>query len=142
MNTFLKRQASVYDLQDSLQGPEFDQRRIGELEVKHHFAPGVYAREALLPAGSCVVGKTHKTEHLNIISKGHCTVHTMGEIKEVHGPYTFVSVAGAKKAVYSHTDVIWTTIHVTEETDLKKIEKEVINDTAELEYQQIKRLEQ
>ena len=137
MSAVIKKQASVYDLDKMLQGYE---NKLTELEVKHHFAPGVYAREALLPAGSVVVGKTHKTKHLNIISQGHCTVHSMGEIKEIHGPYTFVSEAGAKKAVYSHTDVIWTTIHVTNETDLKKIERETIFTDRELQFEQRKRL--
>ena len=133
----LRAQATVYDLDEMLQGCE---DKITELKVKHYFAPGVYAREALLPAGSVVVGKTHKTEHLNIISQGHCTVHCMGEVLEIHGPYTFVSKVGAKKAVYSHTDVIWTNIHVTNEVDLDKIEQEVIDGMAELEFAHLKRL--
>ncbi len=137
MNNVLRKQASVYDLDTMLQGYE---NKMTELEVKHHFAPGVYAREVLLPAGSVVVGKTHKTEHLNIISQGHCTVHSMGEIIEIHGPYTFVSKAGAKKAVYSHTDVVWTNIHLTDKTDVDEIEKEVIDEMAEIEFEQRKRL--
>ena len=137
MSAVLKKQASVYDLDTMLQGYE---NKMTELDVKHHFAPGVYAREVLLPAGSVVVGKTHKTEHLNIISQGHCTVHCMGEVLEIHGPYTFVSEAGAKKAVYSHTDVIWTNIHVTDKTDVDEIEKEVIDGMAEIEFEQLKRL--
>ena len=137
MNAVLKKQASVYDLDTMLQSYE---NKMTSLEVKHHFAPGVYAREVLLPAGSVVVGKTHKTEHLNIISQGHCTVHCMGEVLEIHGPHTFVSKAGAKKAVYSHTDVIWTNIHVTDKTDVDEIEKEVIDGMAEIEFEQLKRL--
>ncbi len=137
MNNLIRKQASVYDLDAMLQG--YEEKMTG-LDVKHHFAPGVYAREVLLPAGSVVIGKTHKTEHLNIIAQGHCTVHCMGKILEIHGPYTFVSKAGAKKAVYSHTDVVWINIHLTDETDIDEIEKEIIDGMAEIMYEQQKRL--
>lgn len=111
-----------------------------EIEPKHIFAPGVYAREVLLPAGSCVIGKIHRTEHLNIISKGRCTVNCLGDIMEIEGPFTFVSLPGVKKAVYSHTDVIWTTIHVTKETDIEKLEEEIIMSEFELAFDPPKRL--
>ncbi len=133
----IKKQASVYDLHAMLEGFE---NKMDGINEKHHFAPGVYAREVLLPAGSVVVGKTHKTKHLNIIASGHCTIHCMGEIFEVHGPYIFTSEVGAKKAVYSHTDVVWINIHLTDKTDVDEIEKDVIDEMAELEFEQNKRL--
>ena len=137
MNAIAKKQASVYDLDRMLQGHEDAMSGIGE---KHHFAPGVYAREVLLPAGSVVVGKTHKTKHLNIIASGSCTIHCMGEIFEVTGPYIFTSEIGAKKAVHSHTDVVWINIHLTDKTDVDEIEKDVIDGMAELTYEQQRRL--
>src|SRR5574340_659286 len=42
--------------------------------VNHHFTDGVYAREMHIPAGHVVVGKIHRHEHLNFISKGRATV--------------------------------------------------------------------
>ena len=39
------------------------------------------------------------------------------------------SLPGTKRAVYAHPDVVWTTIHLTNETDLDKIEAEVIAPT-------------
>lgn len=97
--------------------------------VKHHFAPGSYAREILLPAGSLVVGKIHHHSHVNVISQGECYVLTEDGVKHLKAPLTFVSLAGTKRVVYSVTDVVWTTIHVTEETDLEKIEAHVIAPT-------------
>lgn len=137
MNSIFKCQASVYDLDVMLRDCE---NQITELDTKHYHAPGVYAREALLPAGSVTVGKTQKKEHIAIFSQGHCTVHCMGEIIEVHAPYTFVAPAGSKKAIYAHTDVVLTTIHVTNEVDLDKIEEEVIDGMAELQFEQQRRL--
>lgn len=45
-----------------------------------------------------------------------------------------VSEAGTKRAVHAHTDTIWTTIHLTDKTDLAEIEKELIAETYE-EYE-------
>lgn len=104
--------------------------------VKHYFSPidenygcCTYAREILLRKGSVVIGKIHKHQHLNIISKGKVTVFTEFGKKELEGPCTFVSEVGLKRAVYAHEDTIWTTIHLTAHTgeeNLDKIEDEVI----------------
>ena len=50
-------------------------------------------------------------------------------------PLTMVSPAGTKRAVYAKTDVVWTTIHLTNETDLEKIEEETIAKSYQ-EYEQ------
>ena len=94
--------------------------------VKHHFAPGLYAREMLLPAGLLIVGKIHKHAHINTISFGHVTVYTEFGESELRGPLTFTSEVGTKRVVLAHADTLWTTYHVTEETDLDKIEDYVI----------------
>lgn len=90
--------------------------------VTHRFAPGVYAREIFMPAGTVVVGHEHKTEHFNIISKGRASVRIGDAIEEIIAPCTFVSKPGVRKALFIKEDMVWTTIHVTEETDLQKLE--------------------
>lgn len=106
--------------------------------LKHTFSEGAYARELLLPKGSLVVGKVHKHGHLNIVSKGLVIVWTTEGRREIDArfaPITFVSSPGTKRVVYSLEDTYWTTIHLTQETDLAKIEQEIIipeTDFAEL----------
>ncbi len=107
-----------------------------ELKTVHHFAPGVYARELHIPAGVVLTGKIHKTEHLNIISAGRLEVYSDGEVKEICAPCTFVSKPGTKRAGFAFEDTVWTCIHVTEETDLVKIEADVIVESFELLDQQ------
>lgn len=100
-----------------------------ECPLKHTFAPGSYAREIAMPAGAVVVGKIHKHAHLNIVSRGICTVVTpFGReiIDASEKPVTWTSEPGTKRAVYCHTDVIWTTIHLTDKTDLAEIERDII----------------
>ena len=94
--------------------------------VKHIFAPGCYAREMNIFKGVLIIGKIHKHKHINIISKGSVMVATEFGSLQLDAPHTFVSEAGTKRAVYALEDTIWTTIHVTDETDLEKIEDYVI----------------
>lgn len=100
-----------------------------ECPVRHFFAPGVYIREMTIPAGVCIVGAVHKTKHANIISQGKCAVHCGDESFEFSAPYTFISESGAKKVVYAYSDVIWTTIHPTDETDMEKLTEELTEST-------------
>lgn len=98
--------------------------------LQHVFAPGVYARTITIPAGTVIVGKIHKHSHINILSKGKVTVVTEYAGREtLEGPITMVSSPGTKRAVYAHTDVVWTTIHLTDKTDLNEIEDHVIAKT-------------
>lgn len=97
--------------------------------LQHHFAPGSYAREILLPADSYVIGKIHRHAHINVISQGECYVLTEEGIKHLMAPLTFISLPETKRVVYAVTDVVWTTVHATNETDLAKIEDYVISPT-------------
>ena len=92
----------------------------------HHFAPGLYAREILLPKDSLVVGKIHKHAHVNNISKGSVVVYTEFGLEEYHAPCQFISKAGTKRAVLALEDTVWTTYHPTSEIDLEVIEEQVI----------------
>jgi hypothetical protein len=107
--------------------------------LKHYFTPkdekygcSTYAREIFLPKGSFVIGKIHRHQHLNFISKGKVKVFTEFGEKYFEAPCTFVSEVGLKRAVYAEEDTTWTTVHLTEfenESDLDKIEHEVIAPT-------------
>jgi len=94
--------------------------------VKHYFAPGCYAREMLIPKDCLIVGKIHKHEHLNTIAYGSVSVATLGGVNTYQGHNTFVSSPGIQRVVLALEDTMWTTYHPTNETDLEKIEDEVI----------------
>ena len=75
-----------------------------------------------------MVGKIHRHEHLNFILMGDVSVvnPTVNSVMRYKAPNTFISLPNTKRLVFAHEDTIWTTIHVTNETDLSKIEEEVI----------------
>lgn len=97
-----------------------------EIKTTHHFAPGVYMREVLIPKGACVTGKIHKTEHMNILSQGELSVMTEDGIKRLKASTVIKSKPGIKRVGYAHEDSVWITVHPTEETDLDKLEELLI----------------
>lgn len=104
--------------------------------LKHYFSPKdekygccTYAREMMIPKGTLIIGKIHRHQHLNFISKGKVIVFTEFGEKHLEAPCTFISEVGLKRAVYAEEDTLWTTVHMTEfesEAELDKIEQEVI----------------
>jgi len=106
-----------------------------ELEIHHHFAPGIYARELRIPKGVVLTGYIHKTEHLNIISAGVIEVSNLGESKHIEAPCTFVSKPGTKRAGYALQDTVWTTVHATDVTDVPELEDMLVtNDYSLVEH--------
>lgn len=114
---------------------EFEQL---DCPLTHTFAPGAYARGIQLPAGALVIGKIHRHAHLNIVSKGLVTVVTefgRTQIDAREHPVHFTSQPGTKRALYCHEETWWTTVHLTDSTDLAEIEREIIAPTyAELDH--------
>ena len=120
------RREAILRLQDAIIS---EGRDVGPAScpVQHHFAPGAYGREMTLPAGLVVVGKIHKHAHINVISKGRVQVFTEQDgVLELAAPCTFVSSPGTKRVVHVLEETVWTTVHVTDKTDLAEIEREVI----------------
>lgn len=99
-----------------------------EPEVNHYFSDGTYGREMKIKQGTVIVGKIHKHSHINVISQGIIQVWTEFDMVTYEAPITFVSKPLTKRLVKALEDTVWTTIHVTDETDLDKIESEVIAD--------------
>lgn len=97
-----------------------------DVPVQHHFAPGVYMRQMDAAAGTLVVSKMHRTEHMNILVKGSLTVATEDGIQLMTAPCVLKSMPGTKRIGYFHEDSSWITVHPTEEIDLEKIEQQVI----------------
>lgn len=116
----------IQDLQDFLK--DFPQV---ELPLKHYYSKGVYGREIFMAKDSLVIGKIHKHQTMNVITKGKVTVLSVEGVKEITAPFTFVSQPGAKRVVFVHEDCTWSTFHCnpTETQDLLELEEQVIAKT-------------
>ena len=110
-----------------------------ELPVQHFFIPGCYARALYLPAGTVATGKIHKHPQISILAQGDISVLTEDGMRRVQAPFVLVSPPGVKRAVYAHTDSTWITVHRTDETDVEKVEAELVA-TSFAEYDEFVRL--
>jgi quercetin dioxygenase-like cupin family protein len=112
-----------------------------DIPVTHRFLDGIYVREVFMPRGSIVIGKIHKQEHIAIISKGRATVLTEDGLKQIAAPCTFKSPPGVRRALVIHEDMVWTTIHRSDETDLDRLEDQLIAKSfAELTHEEVELL--
>lgn len=101
-----------------------------EMPLKHSFAEGVYVREIFIPKGHVLTGKIHKHSHPNFLMSGEVIVVTEERGREhLKAPLSMISAPGTKRAVIALEDTVWITVHVTNETDLEKIEDYVIAKT-------------
>jgi hypothetical protein len=99
-------------------------------EEKHHFGPNIYIKEVTMPAGSVIIGKPHKMEHVcNMMSGRMIIVQDDGEKVELVAPMTFVGKPGRKVAYILET-VVFQNIYATDETDIEKLENMFVENLA------------
>lgn len=109
---------------DILERAMINHRQV-ELPIVHYFANGLYAREMHVPKDVLIVGMIHTTETINILSKGKMVIWNEDGTKSiVEAPFTHSAKPGIKRVGYVLEDVVWVTIHKTDLTDLREIEKE------------------
>jgi len=94
--------------------------------VKHSFADGCYIREIFNPANELIITKIHKKEHPFFLMEGKMSILTEDGVEHIEAPYHGITKPGTKRAIYTHTDCVFVTVHATENTDIQKIEEEVI----------------
>lgn len=109
---------------EALEGAMLAQEQV-DCPVTHHFGPGIYIREVAIPAGTLAIGHKHKAPCMNILLKGALRVIVDGEAKTLHAPVIFNSGPG-RKIGYALTDCVFQNLHATEETDLERLEEELI----------------
>lgn len=94
--------------------------------LTHTFADGLYIRTIVMPKGMLITSKIHKKTHPYFVMEGEVTVLTdEGEVR-IRAPYAGITKAGTKRVLYIHERCVWITVHATKETDLKRIEAEII----------------
>lgn len=106
---------------------------LGNGDVDHYFANGVYGRVITIPAGMVVTGKIHRFEALNILLRGVCAVSNPETgVEYIRGPHVWVSPPTSKRAVYTLEETVWMTCHPCEkgatEEDVESLEHELTAD--------------
>jgi mannose-6-phosphate isomerase-like protein (cupin superfamily) len=108
-------------LQDELMaGPQV------ELKTEHYFSGGMYCRKVFRPAGTIIVGKIHKSDHLFMCTSGEIIAWSEKGMVTLKAGDVIESKAGTKRATLAVVDSIGVTVHKTDKTDLDEIEAELI----------------
>jgi len=119
-----KVESEMHKLPNALIGdsPEY----LAVCPLTHTFVDGLYVRQIFMPKGMLFVTKIHKQNHPFFVMQGEVSVLTDKGTVRIKAPHTGVTKIGTKRVIYTHEDTIWITVHKTDETDLAKIEDEVI----------------
>ena len=103
-----------------------------QCKEKHHFGPNIYIKEVTMPAGSLIIGKHHRMEHLcNMMSGRMIVVDSDGNRAELIAPMTFMAKPGRKIAYIIET-VVFQNIYSTSETDIEKLENMLVDNSKDL----------
>ena len=94
--------------------------------VKHTFAGGCYVREIYNPAHELIVTKIHKKEHPFFLMKGEMSILTEEGIQRIEAPYQGITKPGTKRAIFTHEECIFITVHATDNTTIEDVEEEVV----------------
>lgn len=127
VNQFVPTKAQIDDLQaEMVKMPQT------ELQTEHYFLDGMYCRKVFRPAGTVIVGKIHKKPHFFLCAKGEIIAWTELGMRTLRAGDIVESKPGTKRVTYAIKDSIGITFHKTDNTDLDKIEAELIepDDTA------------
>lgn len=99
-----------------------------DLKTEHYFCDGMYLRTLWRPKDTLIVGKMHRKDHLYMVVFGDVTVTWEGFRERMQGPRILICKPGTKRAVYAHEDSLCLTVHRTQETDLERIESELVEE--------------
>ena len=94
--------------------------------LKHSFGEGLYVREITMPKGWVFTSKIHKKAHPYFVMRGECSVKTeTGTVRLKAGDHGMTE-PGTKRVLYIQEECVWVTVHATQETELKEIEKDIM----------------
>lgn len=94
-----------------------------ECQLWHRFGPGIYIREMLIPAGTLILGHSHRQNHINVMLAGTFALVTPnGTVSVLRAPVFFIGTPGRKMG-YAIEDTVWQNIYATEERDVSKLEE-------------------
>lgn len=87
---------------------------------------GMYLRRIFIPKGQMLAGKIHLQTCMNIVASGDITVLTEFGCRRLKAGYVGASRPGIQKIGVAHEDTIFINVFRTDETDMEKIEAQLV----------------
>jgi len=124
MTNIFKLEKALLDREDCLY--------LDDMKYRHWFAPELYGREITMPANLALTTMIHASENIAILSKGSMTIYSEAGTQYVEAPFTMITKIGTKRAIVTHSEVVFTTIHSNPDNE-KDIDKLVAKMTFKTE---------
>jgi hypothetical protein len=125
MNDLLEKHVPSREQIEELQRAMSDMPQ-AVLATENYFSGGMYCRKVFRSAGTLIVGKVHKQDHLFICAAGEIIAWTEAGMRRLQAGDVVESRAGTKRVTLAVTDAIGITCHKTDHTDLDLIEAELV----------------
>lgn len=100
-----------------------------DIRLRHYHCGDIYGRAMEVPEGGIVVGKVHLQGQINVCLKGRFAVMSDGKAMEISAGEVLVGPQGDQRVFYALEDSEWLVCIATKETDVGKIEEQVVVDT-------------
>lgn len=96
--------------------------------AEHEFGDHIYQRTLVMPAGSLLSSKIHKTRHPFVVHAGVICVISLGRAETIVAPYRGWTEPGTRRMLFAVVDTVWSTYHANpdNERDIEKIESRII----------------
>ncbi len=97
-----------------------------ECPLTHIFTPHLYTRQIFMPKGTRLCSRIHLFEHPYFLLSGVVSVweKETGWVL-MRAPQIGITKPATRRVLFMHTDVLWATCHVTDETDPDTIVRQV-----------------
>jgi len=105
-----------------------------DLSTQHVVHGGMCARTIFIPAGTVLTGALTNCDNICVIH-GDITVTTDEGTRQLTGFHVLPARAGFKRAGWTHADTYWTTLFVTDKTEIADIEREMTDEHEMLQTQ-------
>lgn len=102
--------------------------KVSDLEIKHHFAGGVYAKQTTIAAGLVLTQHKHNYDHLSILASGVVMLSVDDVNTRIVAPACITIPANTNHCVSTLEDSVWFCIHATEVTDIESVDKTLISE--------------
>lgn len=101
---------------------------LDDVGVEHHFLPHLYCKLAKIPAGMHLIQHVHTYDHAShlIAGKVLLSLNNGASWEAIEAPRTLLIRAGIAHQVVALEDSLWYCVHVTDETNVEKIDETLI----------------
>lgn len=97
---------------------------LAELDITHHWvSEEVYSKRTVIPAGVKLTQHVHPYDHASALVSGTVILEVDGAEEAFTGPAMLMVKAGKQHSVTAVTEAVWHCIHITDETDPKKVDE-------------------